>query len=243
MKIVQIYKPKVIEFESHEIMQRQVADIIEDRLNLAYLNKGVGRVLLSGGSTPLPVYKKLAHSHTLDWQEIELYQSDERYVKANNPLSNQYNIKECFGDKINNMRAAYFMRTDLDSVDASVEYYNDIIGSLDGVLFDVAVLGIGEDGHLASLFPKQGKYVLDGEEEFVMSTKANTNAGHKVEDRISLSIETILNAEEINVILSGENKHKVLTELLEGEKKAVDFPAKFLLSHPNVNIYCCFNVK
>jgi 6-phosphogluconolactonase/glucosamine-6-phosphate isomerase/deaminase len=71
----------------------------------------------------------------------------------------------------------------------------------------------------------------------VISTTAPENL--QTASRISLTIETILNSQKILVLLQGSKKSDVLAELLEGGKTASEFPAKFLLSHPDLNIFYC----
>ena len=118
----------------------------------------------------------------------------------------------------------------------TIKEYSEKLDTLDGSFFDFTVLGIGQDGHIASLFPG-GKY-LKHQEETVIQTSAPRDFA--VGKRISLTVESILSSSEILIMLVGENKQEALQEMLEGEKPATQFPAKFLLAHPNVRIYCCF---
>jgi 6-phosphogluconolactonase len=233
-----IYKPTIMEFENLDMLYRQVSDILEDKINLTSLNKGVVRLLLSGGSSPLPMYKRLGQSRLINWEDVELFITDERYLSETEPASNKKNIIENLGlDVVNSLKESYFYNTTLP-IEKAVESYNDVIDSLDGVFFDQAILGIGLDGHFASLFPNS-EYLRHLEDEiYVIQTQNNTNAD--IKERISLSVETILNSEEIFIILTGEKKQAILTELLEGTKSVTEFPAKFLLSHPKVTIFCSF---
>jgi 6-phosphogluconolactonase len=120
--------------------------------------------------------------------------------------------------------------------DKCIENYREILDSLDEPFFDVCILSIGSDGHIASLFPNQ-EY-LKHQEQTVIPTIATDDL--PIPRRVSLSLETILSSRKLLVILKGDGKNKVLEEMLEGTKPAIDFPAKFLLAHPHLYIYTCF---
>jgi 6-phosphogluconolactonase len=233
---VNLYKPRIIEHESMETLLRQISDTIEDGVINVQGEHGLARILLCGGETPLPLYSKLAQSVAIDWSSVELYQSDERYIDSESQDSNQKKIKQAFGDDvIESCREAQFIRTDLP-ITESVEDYNEKLDSLDDVWFDVAILGIGPDGHIASLFP--GNNYIKHQEKAVIPTIAPSEFA--VRERISLTIESLLNAREIYIMMVGDNKINALSEMMEGNMSVKDFPAKALFSHPKVTIFCCF---
>jgi 6-phosphogluconolactonase len=234
---IKLFKPQVIEYETTDILQTQMIQYTEDRINHYQNENGTCRLLLSGGKTPMEFYKKLGQNQATIWEEVELYQTDERYVINNQLSSNQYNISNSFGClTMARIKSANFFNTTLELGDC-VENYNEIIDSLETPFFDIAVIGIGVDGHIASLFPN-GPY-LKHLDDFALATVAPASLDTPIQ-RLSVSIETLLNAQEIFVVLLGYDKSAVLTELLEGTKSATEFPAKFLLSHPRLKIYSCF---
>jgi 6-phosphogluconolactonase len=230
---MQIYRPQVLFFETNTLLFNHATIYISDIILDYTGNEGNVKLALSGGNTPTQLYKNLALNPIIPWNMVELYQVDERYVVHDDSQSNQRLIVDSFGEStINLMKSINFFDTTLQ-LEQTVEQYNEILDSLDGELFDITVLGIGEDGHIASLFPK-GQYLSHMENKSI-STKAPKN--YEVEQRLSITVESILSSETIIVLLVGQSKSAIIKELLEGVKSASEFPAKFLLSHPNVHIF------
>ncbi len=230
---MQIYRPNITFFESDEMLYKQTADAVADILLDVTGNQGLAKMALAGGSTPMKLYKKLGNNPVLPWESVELYQVDERFIFPEAPESNQYNIVESFGEEtIERMKDSFFFKTGGD-ISTALANYDEVLNSIDGQLFDVTILGIGNDGHFASLFPG-GEY-LSHQDAKAISTQAGQ--GFDVSTRLSLTIESVLSSEVIIVLLKGEDKKDVIKELMEGKKTASEYPAKFLLSHPNLYIY------
>jgi 6-phosphogluconolactonase len=227
---MEFYKPIVTTFESDAKMYESAMTICVNQILDTVGENGLARIALSGGQTPLPLYKKLFQNPFIEPESIELYQTDERFVPDNSSDSNKYNIIQTLGENKNYFKELNFFDTSL-SIEDSVSNYFDCIDNLDGPLFDLTILGVGEDGHLASLFPK-GNY-LNGFQPCVHYSKLKST---KLQDRVTVSLNSLLKSSMILVLLTGENKRHVIPEILEGKKEAIDFPAKFLLCHPNVTI-------
>jgi len=231
---MQIYKPFVIDFETTQELFLKAQDLFIERVLGTVGDMGCGRILLSGGQTPLPFYTQLANNAVIDWSKIEIYQTDERYISADSPSSNQNQIRKSLENSLVEIKELNFFDTRLP-IEIAIKEYGGKLETLDGPYFDLAILGIGEDGHIASLFPK-GDY-LQHQEVAAIETQAPSE--FSVSQRMSLTIESILNSTEILVILTGSRKEYILSEMLEGKKTASEFPAKFLLAHPNVSIFQC----
>lgn len=227
---MEVYKPILTTFESDEKMYENATIIAVNQILNIIGEKGSARIALSGGKTPIPLYQKLFSNPFIEPELIELYQTDERFVPNDSDESNQKHILDSIGENKHYFKSINLINTALP-INESISSYNEIIDSLDDVLFDLTILGIGSDGHFASLFP-QGDY-LNGFQPHVIHTIAK---GFKTKNRISISINDILKSDMILVLLSGESKRHIVPELLEGSKVSLDFPAKFLLCHPNVTI-------
>ena len=230
---MELYRPNITFFESDELLYKHASSYVSDIILDIGGNEGVVRVAVSGGSTPIRLYEDLAKNPVLPWEEVELYQVDERYVPVTSRENNQRAVRAAFGEgTLERMKAAYFFRTEKD-IEDTLEHYEEVLESLDAPLFDIIILGIGKDGHFASLFP-EGDY-LRGMEDKVIATEA----GHEYDtnQRLSLTVESVLSAETVIVLLKGEDKQDVVKELLEGKQSATHYPAKFLLSHPNLHIF------
>jgi|GEM_PF-645165 len=230
-----LYKPTLTEFETTDSLYRFLANSLEEKILTYEAEHGVVRLLLAGGQTPLPLYKYLGQKSSTPWDSVEIYQSDERFIDTISNDSNQKLIAGSLGqDTLELCRSVNFFQTD-STIEASLEDYQERLESLDGVWFDLAIIGIGPDGHFASLFP--GGDYLRHQEVGVLATTAPDSM--PITERLSLTIESVLNTREIIVILSTPEKELVLSELMEGSLRASQFPAKFLLTHPKVRIYFC----
>ena len=227
-----VYRPHIFDCESKDILYKSVENMMVDMIIEATGKQGHARLALAGGSTPMPLYTMLGNNPALPWNEVEMYQVDERFISADDPASNQYRIREAFGDTpIDRLKHFHPWKVDLP-LDECVSNYQSVLDTLEDPFFDVTVLGIGPDGHIGSLFP-QADY-LKHQDELVLATTTDT---FEVHQRVTMTIETILNSEHIIVLLVGKNKEPILQELNGGDKSAVDYPAKFLLAHPNVQVF------
>jgi 6-phosphogluconolactonase len=225
------YRPSFTSFETNEQMYQAASDLAINHLLEITAEEGSARVALSGGKTPLPLYKSMFHNPLLEPSKVEVFQTDERFVEPTDELSNQKHIIESMGESYSELKGFYPIQT-TSTITESLANYNEILDSLEIPQFDLTILGVGEDGHFASLFPN-GDY-LNSEQPLVISTIAQSP--NPVRERISISPQTILNSKMILVLLVGTSKNHIVPEILEGKKTALEFPAKFLLCNPNVYI-------
>jgi len=173
--------------------------ISEDILKL-----GKAKILLSGGSTPSGLYRKLS-STQLDWSKVIVGLVDERFVKNSSDFSNEKLVKTCF--LINEAKNATFIpmifsadneALNLLKTNESYAVFNDA---------SVIILGMGEDGHTASLFPN------DSDSTRAMDSEQNiffTNSPSNPTRRITCTPKLLLSSKNIFLMLTGENKKEVL---------------------------------
>jgi 6-phosphogluconolactonase len=173
---------------------KEVASIVAERL--ARAAREGGHVALTGGSTPGQAYKEAAKREP-DWSKTELWWSDERCVPPADDLSNYALAKRTLLDNIEQQpRAVHRIKGELGKEAAAADYARE----LGDTIFDFELLGVGPDGHVASLFPnaptlRQRQRVLSAEpglEPFV--------------DRVTLSIAALSRATEILFALTGAEK-------------------------------------
>jgi 6-phosphogluconolactonase len=227
---MEIYTPKLQHHEDLTIMNNTLLNNFLEIAEDSIYSTGLCRIALAGGNTPKPLYKRIGNL-TLDWNSIEFLQTDERFVSDQSEDSNQKMILECLNEGFE--KGARFEKIFIkETLDKTVESYKSILEMLDSPIFDLVLLGVGEDGHIASLFPSND--YLKGDQGLALKTK-----GPKDTDRISLSLDAILSAKNIIVYMTGENKANVIEEIFYGSKKAVEYPVKFLFAHPSVTIYYC----
>lgn len=188
------------------------------------------RIGLSGGSSPKAVYEKLAISKKIDWSKIELFQVDERYVPRNSEDSNAGMIEESLTSKLANLKRFHSFDTS-ESIEEAIKSYEKKLAKLDRPLFDLVLLGLGSDGHTASLFPHGPE--LDEVERLVVSS--NSPIGTK--ERLSLSFPAIMSSHKIIFLIRGVSKKDVVKKWLEEDLSEEEIPAKVILDHPNVDVY------
>ncbi len=188
------------------------------------------RIALSGGSSPTAVYEKLAESELIDWSKVEIYQVDERFVPSDDAESNMKMIEAHLLSKIENLKAIHSFDTSRP-IDEAVMDYADRIKKLTTPLFDLVILGMGSDGHTASLFP-HGPELDELEMMAVHSISPNG-----VADRLSLTFPALMNCQKIVFLVRGAEKKEIIEELLNGDGTEYDIPAKIAFEHQNVELY------
>lgn len=233
---VELHRPLVLHYETASEMYKQAEEMAIRQILDLTAELGLARVALAGGTTPIPMYELMAKDPVFPWHEVEIFQTDERYVPANTEASNQFKIREALGEEpLQLLRGFKTFNVNL-TPELAVKSYHEDLDSLDGKMFDLVVLGIGDDGHIASLFP-EGDYLKHQHTHTILTSAPASLMGQQ---RMSLTLEAILNCEMIMVLLKGSDKREVVAEMLEGRKKAFEFPAKFLLAHPNLKIFQTF---
>jgi 6-phosphogluconolactonase len=193
----------------------------------AVKNHGRFSVALSGGSTPRGVFSLLASGAIpgIPWQKIFFFWGDERHVPPDHPDSNYRMARETLLSRVP-VPAENIFRIPAEEKEAAVaaEIYEKALRSFfplqPGELprFDLIYLGIGTDGHTASLFP--GTYALQEKAKLVTANwveKLNTQ-------RITLTLPVLNNAAQVTFLVSGTDKAPVLREILENP--AADLPSQ-----------------
>ena len=174
--------------------EQEVAAVVAERLVRA-AREG-GDVVLTGGKTPEQAYKEAAN-RAPDWSNVDVWWGDERCVPPDDEKSNYGMAKRTLLDRLDLApRGVHRIRGELGKEDAAADYERE----LGDTQLDLLLLGVGPDGHVASLFPnaptlRRRKRVLPAEaglEPFV--------------DRVTLSLPTLCSAGEIVFLLSGESK-------------------------------------
>jgi len=212
-------------FDSSEKLAIALSVEIAEILNTSIEKNGKATLLVSGGNTPKLFFEKLSHQD-IDWSNVYIGLVDERCVNNKHEDSNENLVKKHL---IKNLaRNATFISMyskdfELNSVNKSYHKYF--------FRTDVLVLGMGEDGHTASIFPELDDLdKLYKSQEFCEVTKPK-NAEY---ERITLSLGSILNAKNIFLHIEGKNKYKVfckaakdkdlfpISKILYNDKKTIE---------------------
>lgn len=188
----------------------QVADIVCEQIlqsaHQAIAERGQFHIVLAGGSTPEKIYQQLATAKT-DWSKWVIYYGDERCLPADDKDRNSIMADHALLSKVAIPEANIFtMPTEMGAVDAAKEYRLAIAG-VDQ--FDLVLLGMGEDGHTASLFPDHQNDLEETVHEIYNSPKPPS-------DRISLSAKTLANTRQLFFIVTGESKQIPVRQWKQG---------------------------
>jgi len=169
---------------------------------------GDARILLSGGSTPGPVYRQLSNID-LEWDKVHIGLVDERFVISDNEFSNERLIKETLIQNSARMANVIGMVFNIEerenNRDLAEQRYQPFIERTDCTL-----LGMGGDGHTASLFPTDAASLADLNKSSVGII--NTQAPVHPVNRISCSKALLLNSRKIAIMITGQNKLSVLND-------------------------------
>jgi len=185
----------------------------------------------SGGRTPIPLFKELASNfHHFPWDLTHIWQVDERCVPHYNPASNFHTLHENLlkyvsipYDNIHPMPVDILGKL-CDTKDKGVQSYDSLLNHLvPDLTLDFIVLGLGSDGHTASLFPlSAGLTNLHDNVAYTQSSLDGTM------DRMSLMLSVINSARNIAVLVTGIEKHAILHQLTESDGNNKHFPITFV---------------
>lgn len=193
---------------------------------LARIAENGGRVAicLAGGSSPKALYELLA-TETLrakiPWQRVHWFIGDERFVPASDSRNNMAMARRIFLDRFAPTSHIHPIPTDAENPDEAAAHYEAELKSFYGSamldparpLFDIVLMGVGPDGHTASLFP--GYPAVDETARWVVGVpQANVEP---FVPRVSLTLPTLASCREMLFELSGAGKRAILTRVLSGE--------------------------
>ncbi|HVR84132.1 MAG TPA: 6-phosphogluconolactonase [Planctomycetota bacterium] len=203
-------------------LRRVAAEVLARKIQAAVQARGRCTIALSGGSTPGPVYQELGDSdlaRKVPWSQLEIYFADERAVPIDDPESNYRLVKETLLRSHPEVLGQVF-RMPADAPDrnqAAKRYARRLPDPL-----DLLGLGMGPDGHTASLFP--GSAALDEMEQRVVAVRAPKPPA----ERMTITPAVIERARAIIVIVSGAEKAPMLARALSGDPDPKTVPAQLL---------------
>lgn len=190
------------------------------------------RVALSGGSTPRLLYRLLASepfSTEMPWDSIQFFMGDERWVPPTHEDSNYKLANDELFSKVGvNTSNVFPMPTVDTSPDEAAAQYEGTLRQIFGVTqsevpsFDLVFLGMGDDGHTASLFPHTE--VINEQEKLVAAPYVEKLSTH----RVTLTPPVLTSAANVIFLVAGGSKAPALREVLEGEYNPVEYPSQLL---------------
>jgi len=223
-------------FADRVALAQAAAAFTKDAANRAVGARGVFSLALAGGSTPLETYRLLGHDPAFPWAETQVFWGDERCVAADHPDSNRDAALKALGppetlppDNIHPIRGQ------LSPQEAAQDYewrLKGFFAEQGRPAFDLVLLGLGLDGHVASLFP--GGPGLGETESWVIPVAAPSHVRPQV-PRVSLSLWAFNQARRVLLLVSGAAKAPLAARLRGGE--APDLPAARLRPQMEMVLY------
>jgi len=212
-------------FDNAEKLAEDLAGRLNDAVNQQKENYCLA---ISGGSTPIIFFKRLAEEpfkSEIEWNRVHFFWCDERCVPPDNSESNFGMTKTDLFDKIKiPSENIHRIKGESDPKEETFRYVNEIEdlvpkGKNSLPQFDWVMLGMGEDGHTASLFPN--KELL-----FTYSNIAGIAQHPQTgQNRISLTFDVLNNAKRITFVVTGKKKAKILAEILKGQPSSKIYPS------------------
>ena len=183
---------------------------------------GQASLVVCGGRSPLPLYKNLSYAD-LDWEKVSIYLGDDRVVSPNHEDSNENLIREHI--LINNATSAKFH---------SLLHPQISIKSIK-LPFDVVLLGLGNDGHFASLFPDQlnhdSAFDVNAAADFIISDQPLGSPSYK---RISMNLSMLLNTKRCILLVPNKDKRRIVDQAYTDNK----LPLHYLLTQEKTIVMC-----
>lgn len=201
---------EVHRFTSLAELSRAAADEVAALITQAIAKRGRAFVALSGGSTPKTMFAELT-ARKLDWSKVSFFWSDERAVPPDHEDSNFRMAKETLLEKVSQAKAERMHGEDPDLGRAAAEYEAIIAREVPGHVFDLILLGLGPDGHTASLFP--GTTALEEDKRLVVANEVP----QKKSTRLTFTFPLINAARAVFFLAAGEDKAPALAQILRGE--------------------------
>ncbi|KZN31707.1 hypothetical protein N474_02250 [Pseudoalteromonas luteoviolacea CPMOR-2] len=227
-------------FDSKDEMTEHLASLLEDTLNAALNKDGQASMLVSGGSSPAPAYKRLSNLN-LDWNKVTVAMVDERWVEPTHEKSNEAFINSTLLQ--NNALNANFVT--MKNIAESAMQGQDAVESKYQSLkqpFDVTILGMGPDGHTASLFPNADglESALETEQLVCAINAIQSEVTGSITERMSLSLAGIANTQHAILLISGDAKRKIYEEAKKpGSELDIPLRAVLGLSDLNLSVFWC----
>jgi 6-phosphogluconolactonase len=211
-----------------EDLQRSVAAMLVDVVRQSVSDRGVCILALSGGETPRPIYRQLGSPplrERIEWERVHLLFGDERMVPTGDPRSNSLLVEEELFSRITMPpQNVHRIAGEKEPAVAAKEYENDLRELLSNgqKRIDCVLLGLGEDGHTASLFP--GSSVLRERNALVMPVyHQQSNVW-----RVTMTFPLINAARMVVFVVAGKEKAKVMHRVSQAREPSENLPASMV---------------
>ena len=215
-------------FSSQDAINQAALNKILQAAKNAIAQKGSFLIVLAGGSTPKSVYQLLSIAQA-DWANWHVYHNDDRCLPADHTDRNSKMARDVW---LNHVAIPQNQIHDIPTELGNIEGAKAYAKTLQGVgTFDLVILGLGEDGHTASLFPNQ---IIDNSADAVPVFDAPKPPAN----RVTMSLNRLNNTNEVLFLVTGSGKQ----EAVDNWRIKVKIPASLIAPANGVDVYC-FGVK
>lgn len=205
---------------------KRALELVLSKIQTAIAERGLCSIALAGGNTPKPLYEAIA-SQDLPWDKIHVFWGDERYVPPDHPDSNEGMARHAWLDRVNIPSAnIHPMPTSASDPNTDAQKYEEQlqqffkIASGDFPALDVILLGMGDDGHTASLFPHTN--VLQVRDRLIA-------VGNKDgQPRLTFTAPLINQARCVIFIVAGANKRPALAQVFASQGDELNYPSRLI---------------
>ena len=223
--------PRIHRFVSNDLLIKELCERIAILANECLDRHGYFSVILAGGETPRELYRHLRHIAT-DWQHWHIYFGDERFLPGGHFERNDTMATTAWLDYVAIPRAQIHAVPVRCNVNTAAADYAEILQQAPG--FDLALLGLGEDGHTASLFP--GDVPPDNSTALAIAV---TEAPKLPAQRVSMSARCLSLSSAVWFVVSGINKRKILEAWLAG----APLPPQAIEPHAGIDIFTDLDIE
>ena len=215
---------EMLEFENASALDITLSEKVAALLSGSIEARGDASLVVSGGRTPMGFFHLLSQQ-SLDWSKVTILLADERWVDADHADSNEKLVRENL--LINEASKATYLALK-NSADQAVDGEAECAAALAELdAFTVVILGMGDDGHTASLFPGSDALAaglaMDSGRDCIAVTPL-----HAPHQRMSLTLPRLLNSQQIVIHISGASKQQVLNQANSGDD-VMELPIRAIL--------------
>jgi 6-phosphogluconolactonase len=230
--------PAVRRFADLDALSRAAADELAAIARAAVAARGACHIALSGGSTPRRLFQLLVQRgpDALPWRELVLWWGDERTVPPDHPDSNYRMAREALIDPAAGfgLSAGHVHRMageDPDPAAAAQAYERELVAALGTPpVLDLVLLGMGPDGHTASLFP--GSPALAEAARWVVANPVTSPLVHGTTTRLTFTAPAINAARHVRFLVAGADKAASLGQVLTGPRDPTRYPSQLIAPAP-----------
>ena len=207
-------------------LARAAADAVASEIGWAINRRGVAFIAVSGGTTPWQMLEALRH-HPIEWSHTHIFQVDERNAGIDSPDRNSTQIRQALTDRIEIPQSNLHFVPITGDLEHDADQYAHEIDAVVGGVFDLIHLGLGDDGHTASLVPDDPVLAVQDASTAVTDTYRGSR-------RVTLTYPVINAARNLLWLTNGHSKAKPLSQLLD-QNAAI--PAGRVLQ-TNAQVFC-----